>query len=258
MKKKVVSVQEEITMKNEHISYKLADTTMQGEFFYQEDKKEKRPCILVAHAWMGQDDFARNKAKSLVEQGYIGFAIDIYGNKTHVDTPEEAQKLMLPLFYDRALLQERLQAAYNAAKRHPLVDSAKIGGIGFCFGGLSIIELFRSGVPLQGAVSFHAILGDEMAGKKAKTVPIHPGIKGSLMMLHGYDDPLVTSHDIDRMQKELTKANVDWQMHIYGHTSHAFTVPQANNKAMGLIYNQLSEKRSWISMMNFFEEVFSR
>lgn len=244
-------------MKSEKVTYKHADTTMHGEIFYEETG-EKRPCVLVSHAWMGQDDFALNKAKSLASLGYVGFAVDYYGDKKHVNTPEEASALMLPLFFDRALLQERLKAAFNEACRHPMVDAKKMGGIGFCFGGLGIIELFRSGVDLRGAVSFHAILADEKEGKKAKTVPIQQNIKGSLLVLHGYEDPMVTPQDIDRFQKELSQANVDWQMHIYSHTTHAFTVPQANNKSMGLMYNPVSEKRSWLSMKNFFTEVFSR
>ncbi len=244
-------------MKSEKVTYRHADTTMHGELFYEESN-EKRPCVLVSHAWMGQDDFARSKAKSLAELGYIGFAVDYYGDKKEVSTPEEATKLMLPLFFDRALLQERLKAAYYEACRHPMVDEKKIGGIGFCFGGLGIIELFRSGVDLRGAVSFHALLANKKDGAYAKTLPIQQNIKGSLLMLHGYEDPMVTAADIDRTQKELSEANVDWQMHIYSNTTHAFTVPKANNKSMGLVYNPLSERRSWISMKNFFSEVFSR
>lgn len=243
-------------MNTERVSYRHDATMMQGELYYEEGITEPMPCVLVAHAWMGQDDFARSKARSLAQCGYVGFAIDLYGNAKLVQSKEEAIALMMPLFFDRQLLQARLKAAYEVARQHPLVDPKKIGGIGFCFGGLSIIELFRSGADMRGAVSFHAVLGDEKEGQKAKTVPIASGIKGSLLILHGYDDPLVTPHDIDACQKELTAANVDWQMHIYGHTSHAFTVPHANDKSMGLLYNPVAEKRSWRTMKNFFEEVF--
>lgn len=243
-------------MNSEHISYRAGDTLLQGEMYYSQDIKDPKPCILVAHAWMGQDDFARSKARSLASLGYVGFAIDLYGNAINARSNEEAAALMAPLFMDRALLQARLKAAFEVACQHPEVNAKKIGGIGFCFGGLSIIELFKSGVDLQGAVSFHAILGDERGGKKAKTVPIAQGIKGSLLILHGHDDPLVTADDIARCQKELTEARVDWQMNVYSNTSHAFTVPHANDKSAGLVYNQLTEKRTWRAMKNFFEECF--
>ena len=242
-------------MINERISYMQDNTLFQGEMYYDENLKETAPCILVAHAWMGQDDFARAKARSLASLGYVGFAIDYYGNAKVVHTKEEATSLMQPLFLDRVSIQARLKAALDVAAQHPKVNPKKIGGIGFCFGGLCVIELFRSGADMRGAVSFHGILGDEKEGKKAKTVPLASGIKGSLLVLHGYDDPMVTHEDIVKFQKELNDAHIDWQMHFYGNTSHAFTVPQANDKSMGLMYNPVSEKRSWRSMKNFFEEV---
>lgn len=243
-------------MNSEEIAYKAGDTLMKGELYYSEDIKGPKPCILVAHAWMGQDDFARSKARSLASLGYVGFAIDLYGNGKVAKTKEEAAALMSPLFMDRALLQSRLKAAFDVACQHPEVDSKKIGAIGFCFGGLAAIELFRSGAEVRGAVSFHAVLGDEQGGKKAKTVAIASGIRGSLLMMHGHDDPLVSAEDIAKCQKDLTDAHVDWQMHVFGNTSHAFTVPYSNDKEMGLIFNPLSEKRSWRAMKNFFEEKF--
>lgn len=150
-------------MKNERVLYECDGVGFQGELYYE--KPGKKPCVLVAHAWMGQDDFAREKAKSLAKLGYVGFAVDLYGEAKNAHSADEAVKLMAPLFMDRKLLQNRLKAAFEVAKNHPEVDAARIGGIGFCFGGLSIIELFRSGVDVKGVVSFHAVLGDEKEGK---------------------------------------------------------------------------------------------
>lgn len=207
----------------------------------------KRPCILVAHAWMGQDDFARDKAKRLTELGYCGFAVDLYGDAKCADNAAQASELMTPLVLDRALLQGRMLAAYEAVKNHPQVDSTKMGAMGFCFGGLATLELFRAGAPLKAAVTFHAVLGD-------MPLPLQPGITGSLLMLHGHDDPLVAQDNIRSLQTELTLASIDWQMHIYGNTSHAFTNPHANDKSSGLLYNAKADARSWQAMQNFFTE----
>ena len=227
----------------------------EGRFYYQEGKS-KLPCVLVAHAWKGQDDFARDKAQELAKCGYVGFAIDLYGGAKRVETKEEAFEMMSPLYFDRALLQKRLKAAFDEACNHPMVDPQKIAVIGFCFGGLAAIELFKSGLDVKGAVSFHGLLSDEMNGKKAKTLPMQSGIKGSLLILHGYDDPLVSASDVARCQNELNEAGVDWQMHTYGQTKHAFTVVGADDPSMGLKYNATSEKRAFRSMKSFFEEVF--
>ena len=128
--------------------------------------------------------------------------------------------------------------------------------MGFCFGGLTVIELLRSGVDLRGVVSFHGLLGDRIENFQAKMQPPASKLKGSILILHGYEDPLVSPNDIDSIQKEFTQAEVDWQMNIYGQTSHAFTNPMAQQKKDGMFYNPLACARAMNSMHNFFEERF--
>ena len=57
-------------------------------------------------------------------------------------------------------------------------------------------------------------------------------------------------------KNEMTESEADWQFINYGNTYHAFTNPLANDVAMGTVYNHESDKRSWIAMTNFLEEVF--
>lgn len=245
-------------MRTETKNYFAGATKHQGYYAYPDGPKEPRPAVIVAHAWLGQDDFARQKAEELAKLGYVGFAADIYGEGIQAKNPEDAQKLMLPLFFDRKLLQERMTAAFNEVDQNPLVDSKKVGVIGFCFGGLAAIELFRSGTPIRGACSFHAILGNSMGDHKAKTVAIAKNIKGSLLILHGYEDPSVSSEDVQRMQSDLSDAEVDWQMNTYGRTVHAFTNPEAHDHENGRVYNAETSRRAWRSMQDFFQDIFSK
>lgn len=242
-------------IRTEIITYTCGSATHKG-FLAAPAANSKVPGILVAHAWRGLDAFARKKAVALAELGYAALATDVYGDGVTAETDEEAFALMLPLFLDRRLLQNRIAAAYKTLKSNPLVDPERIGAIGFCFGGLTVIELLRSGTPVRGVASFHAVLGDEIAGNKADPVAIAGGIKGRLLALHGHDDPLVSASALAAFQNELTAAGIDWQLVIYGHTSHAFTNPEARDMKSGLFYNADADRRSWQSMRNFFEEVF--
>ena len=246
-------------MKNEQVWYQIDGKTFNGYLTFPSSKgqtTQRRPAIIIAHAWMGQDQFARHKADALAELGYIGFAADLYGEGKTASNSEEAQSLMLPLFEDRALLQKRIRAAYEVLRQHPAVDPSNIGAIGFCFGGLTVIELLRNGADVKGVVSFHGVLGNTMGDIHAKTVPIAKVIKGSLLILHGYEDPLVSQQDLSNMQKEMSGAHVDWQLNIYSHTSHAFTNPEQQDKEHGLLFNPLSSERAWWAMIHFFSERF--
>ena len=243
-------------MKEETVLYKSADTTCRGFLAYDPTKTAKSPAVIVIHAWRGLDDFSKQKARMLAELGYVGFSADLYGAGATATTDDKAYELMSPLFVDRKLLRERMVSAYETIKAMPFVDANRIGAIGFCFGGLSAIELFRSGVDLRGVVSFHALMGTTIGDLQAQAIPSTPSTKSSILMLHGHDDPYVSRQDIENITKEFTEAKVDWQMHLYSHTSHAFTNPQANDPTGALKYNPLSDQRSWLEMTNFFEEVF--
>lgn len=244
-------------MHKEDVEYICEDTFLKGYAVYSEESLAKRPGVIVAHAWKGQDDFAKQKAEDLARLGYIGFAADLYGEGIVVKSNEEALSLMLPLFLDRQLLRARINAAFKTLQMHPMVDPNAIGAIGFCFGGLTVIELLRSGADVRGVVSFHGVLGNTMGEQKAQLAPDSEVISGSLLILHGNDDPLVSHKDIISIQQEFTKANVDWQMHIYGHCQHAFTNPEASDTKAGLVFNAKANDRSWQTMCNFFDEIFT-
>ncbi|MCE5315834.1 MAG: dienelactone hydrolase family protein [Parachlamydia sp.] len=244
-------------MHEEKVAYNAGKTACNGYMVYDSSIEGKRPAVLVVHAWMGQDDFARQKAWQLAKLGYVGFAADIYGNGVRASTQQEAEALMTPLFFDRCLLRERVVAAYEALRQQSVVDTDRMGTIGFCFGGLTAIELLRSGANLRGVVSFHAVLANARGNQTATVVPIAEQVHGSLLVLHGHEDPSVSREDIERLQSEMNSAGVDWQMHLYSHTVHAFTNPAVSDYQGGLAFNEKANNRSWQSMRNFFGEVFS-
>lgn len=237
------------------------DTKCHGYIIYDDTvtlpTKKLKPLVLVAHAWRGQDDFAKQKAQALAKLGFVSFVVDYYGEGKTATTSDQAAALMKPLFLDRKLLQERMQAALQSATSLKIVDSTQVAVIGFCFGGLAAIELFRSGANIARTVTFHAVLGNTLSGIHAKTVPIASEIPGSLLILHGYDDPLVSQSDSRAIQIELQNAKVDWQMVLFGNTQHAFTVPDAKEPTLGLSYNKTSAERSWLLMKQFFSEAFT-
>lgn len=242
-------------MHEEQFIYYVEGKIYEG-FLASQDVNKKRPAILIFPFWKGMTEIVFEAARSLARMGYAGIAVDYYGDGKAIDSDDEAAKCMSELFVDRALLQKRIKIAYEAAKQNPAVDPSRIAAAGFCFGGLVAIELLRSGVDLKGTVSFHGLYAVQFNGLAAKMVPISPGIKGSLLLMHGYEDPLNSPEDIKAIQEEMTKNNVDWQMHIFGQTMHSFTDPDAHKPEQGMNYNQKSESRAMLLAHNFYQEVF--
>lgn len=237
-------------MKTQYIEYHDDHTVLEGYYVYDDKTAGKRPAVLVAHDWSGRNDFARQKAEKLAALGYAAFALDMYGKGILGGTVEERTALIQPFFADRALLRKRVTAALNTVKKLEQVDQARIGAIGFCFGGMCVLDLARSGADIRGVVSFHGIFA------APENLP-NAAIKAKVLALHGHDDPMVPPEQVLALETELTKAKVDWQIHVYGNTMHAFSNPAANDPKLGTVYNPVAEKRSWQAMKDFFNEVLA-
>jgi dienelactone hydrolase len=201
-----------------------------------------RPVVLVAHAWQGHCEFAREKAHMLADLGYLGFAIDVYGNGRRGTTPEENSALMTPWIQDRAALRRRLLAAVAAARALPGVDAQRVGVIGFCFGGLCAFDLARANAPgLRAAIGFHGLFMPPNLGAQES-------IKAKVLALHGYDDPMAKPDAMVGFADEMTRAHADWQVVAYGATGHAFTNPHAHDHANGLFYREIIANRAFAAM----------
>lgn len=75
------------------------------------------------------------------------------------DIQDENQKLRTPLMRDRNLMQRRAFKAMDTFKATGLVNKDQIAAIGFCFGGLVVLDMARTGdSSLLGVASFHGIL----------------------------------------------------------------------------------------------------
>ncbi len=229
--------------------YYLHDEEFHGFLAYDDQHDKPRPAVLVAPDWSGCNHFAQEKAIKLAEMGYLAFALDMYGMGRVGATDDEKMALMGPLVNDRRLVRTRMQAAYDAVVAMPEVDGQPISAIGFCFGGLCVLDLARSGADLKATVSFHGLLN------KPIELPSHP-IQSKILVLHGYDDPSVSHEDVKVFCQEMTDADVDWQVHMYGNTMHAFTNPEAKFPELGRAYNASADRRSWMAMVNFLQEVF--
>ena len=232
------------------VGYLDEGVLLEAFFAYDDAIEGRRPAVLINHAWGGRDEFVAEKAKKIAELGYVGFAVDMYGKGISGASVEENEKLMQPFIDDRKMLLQRIHAALYAVKLLPWVDDKKIAALGFCFGGLCVLDLARSGADIKGVISFHGLLSapDNTEGN---------AIAAKVLALHGYDDPMSSSEQVVALQKELTKSGADWQFHSYGKTMHAFTNPAANNPDFGTVYQSDADRRSWLTMKNFLEEIFT-
>lgn len=229
------------------VEYSDGSVNLEGFFACDEAATQPAAGVLVAHAWGGRDEFVCEKAKNLAKLGYAAFALDMYGKGILGGSTEENTALMQPYMEDRSLLQRRINVGLQTMAGLVEVDANRIAAMGFCFGGLCVLDLARSGAAIRAVVSFHGILA-ALGNTQGNA------INAKILVLHGNDDPMVPRSDITALQQELTQAGCDWQFHSYGNTMHAFTNPVANDADFGTVYHETFDRRSWQSMQNFLHE----
>ena len=239
-----------MTIQTRLVEYQDKGTTLEAFMAWDDAVGGPRPAVAIAHTWAGRSAFEEGKALELAEQGYVGFALDMYGKGVLGSSPEENTALMTPLMEDRAALQQRINTAIVTLRQQAEVDPGRVAASGYCFGGLCVLDLARSGSDVCGVVSLHGLFNPP--GNTAGTP-----ITARVLCLHGYDDPMAKPQSMLELAAELSAAGADWQVHAYGNTVHAFTNPQADNAAMGTLYSPTAERRSRAAMADFLQECFA-
>ena len=236
----------------EKAEYKKGDVTFKTIVAYDTAVQGKQPAILIGPTWTGPGEYVEGRAASLAKMGYVVLVADIYGNGLQPARGKDAAAQMDIYMKDRSLLRERMRAGYDALRVDARVDARKIFAVGYCFGGTGVLELARSGSELAGVVVFHGIL-DTPTPQDAKN------IKAPVLVLNGADDPLVPPAAAQAFEQEMRNAKVDWQFVNYSGTKHAFSDPSSGtDQTRGSVYNEKSDRRSWIAMQNFLREIADR
>ncbi|MGI9238009.1 MAG: dienelactone hydrolase family protein [Woeseiaceae bacterium] len=239
-----------MSVKTRLVDYDDGQVNYQGMLAFDDARAGAKPGVLVAHTIRGRTAFEERKAQALAELGYAALAIDVYG-KTELRTDDEnTRSQMNALKADREKLGRRLALALEVLNLQPEVDASQTAAIGFCFGGLCVLDLARSDEQLAGVVSFHGLLDapENWATRSIDT---------KVLVLHGWEDPMATPDSVLELSREMSAAGADWQVHAYGNTVHAFTNPAASDTTRGTVYDAAADRRSWVAMTNFLDELFS-
>lgn len=236
-------------IKTKTITYKDGDVTLQGTMAWDSAKTGKRPGVLVVHEWWGLNDYAKSRAKKLATEGYVAFAIDMYGEGKVTNHPKEAGKWAKQINSNIENWTRRAGLGLAVLNADPHVAKGKTAAIGYCFGGSTVIQMAYAGLDVKAVASFHGSLPPA-----AKFVTL---VRPRIFVAHGRDDTFINAKRIADFKAGLDRAKADWELVVYSGTKHSFTNPGADARGIkGLAYNARSDKRSWAAMKMMFDEVF--
>ena len=242
-----------MTARIRSIDYDHDGHALRGELAWDDEWTEPRPCVVVVHdAMKSTQGFEEERAVTLAGLGYVGFALDVYGAGISGEDNEDSFRLMQPFQEDRQLLQARLLAGLRTAAAEPEVDASLMAAIGYCFGGMCVLDLARMNAPVLGVGSFHGLLTPPPWPAGAPTEAIQPRV----LAMHGWDDPYVRPDTIESFAREMSERSADWQILAFGNTLHSFTNIRYNMPDEGVAYDAKADERSWAALTRFLQELF--
>jgi dienelactone hydrolase len=139
----------------QEVGYRDGDADLTGIFVSDDRRTEKGPGILVVHGGAGLDEHAKGRAKRLSEVNFVVFACDMYGNGVAGDR-QRVMATLTDLRKNPAKLRRRVCAGLDVLRSHPLVDH-RTAAVGYCFGGMTVLELARSGTDVLGSSAFMGV-----------------------------------------------------------------------------------------------------
>ena len=210
-----------------------------------------RPGVLLGPDWSGPTEPTQRIAEQIAMLGYPCLLLDVYGAGVRGDPQGDNSALMDPLLADRGLVRRRAKAGLQAALSHPRFDSTRIAALGYCFGGLVVLDLARANPSeLVAVATMHAAL-------HAPTDLDERPVSARLLVCHGWSDPMVPREDLVAFCDEMTKADADFRVHLHGHAMHAYSYPGLNAPERGLAYNEAAATRSWEAVVGFLTEALT-
>ncbi|MGH8153325.1 MAG: dienelactone hydrolase family protein [Rhodanobacteraceae bacterium] len=240
-------------VRSDRVDYQAGDKPAEGVLVWDASVKTPRPGLLMIPNWLGINRTTIDFAKEIAGHDYVVFMGDMYGKDTRPGDREQAKAAAGPLFADRGLLRRRVVAAFDQLERlaetHAApINAMKLGAIGFCFGGTSVLDLARTGSDVAAVVSFHGGLGCDDSS-------LAKHIRARALVMNGSNDTATMPGAPDFLE-EMKNNTAPWQFVVFGGAVHCFAEPWENSPP-NCVYNAPVAKRAFALMHDWLDEAFT-
>ncbi|WP_370031022.1 dienelactone hydrolase family protein [Qipengyuania mesophila] len=221
-----------------------ADGAVELTALHARPRGTPRAAVAIFPTFMNSTPGVEAKARLLVEAGYAVLIGDFYGPEAPADF-EEAFVAMGRLRADPQAMRNRLRATIDLLRE--LEPALPQLAIGFCLGGMAVLEMARDGQKLVGVVSFHGLL--------ETALPADKPIPARILVCHGDADALVPRTQVTGFWKEMDAVQADWHFHSYSGVEHGFTNPRMLDGSPNPAYDASAHRQSWAAMHALFDEL---
>jgi carboxymethylenebutenolidase len=172
------------------------------------------PAVLLVHEFFGINEDIIQKADLLAEEGYLVLAVDAYRGNTSALIP---RAVWLVLTTPQDQIRADIDAGYTYLAGLPQVDPARIGAVGFCFGGTQVMNLGTRNPDLAGLMIYY--------GNGPITDPQALGVMGQsgpVLGIYGELDRGIPLEQVRGFEQAMNSRGITNQVTVYPGVGHAF------------------------------------
>ncbi|MCW2236712.1 dienelactone hydrolase family protein [Azospirillum canadense] len=223
----------------DRISYQGATGDVAG-YLARPKLVEKAPAVIVIHENRGLNPYVEDVTRRLAVAGFIAMVPDLLSplGGTPQDA-DQARDMIAKLDPDKTVNNLIGGMSFLMAHRY---SNAKVGAIGFCWGGGFVNRLAIKAPDLKAAVAFYGPTPD----------PALVGtIKAPLLLHYAGLDQNITAK-VPAYDEALKKAGVEHTIYIYEGVNHAF-----HNDTSAERYNKDAAELAWGRSIEFLKSKLS-
>lgn len=196
------------------------------------------PAVLMVHEWWGLNEEITHMADRLAQEGYVVLAMDTYRGQVTSQIP---RAIFLRVTMPEAQVDQDMQSAYEYLISLPQVDTERIGGIGFCYGGGVILRHATRNPALRATINLYgATIDDPQAFGALLTEDA-----GAVLGIFGSADAQIPLQRVEAFEMALQEAGILHQVTVYEDMPHAFLQPDN-------IDEDGAPRDAWLEILDFF------
>ena len=205
-----------------------------GGFLALPDGNAPHPGVVVIHEAYGLNDNIRGITRRLADEGYAGFAVDLFAGRNRAICMARYMAGMLMGSLNRYGIDD-LKTALTFLAKHPAVDARRLGAIGFCMGGGFAIAWACTDSRLKAIAPFY--------GANPRPLDV---VKRLCPVVGSYPERDFTAGSARHLDRALTRHGIEHDMKVYPQTRHFFFNDQ--NPA----YDKEAADDAWQRVLRFF------
>jgi carboxymethylenebutenolidase len=220
-----------------NVTFPAADGTLINGVLAQPGTDGKYPAMIMVHEWWGLNTEIKEMAQILAIENYVVLAPDTYRGKVATTVPGA---IALRVSADKDRVDSDMQAAFDYLASLPNVDPARIGVMGFCYGGGVALRHAVNNPQIAVTVNLYGEVIEDAANFGALLDTKRP-----VLGIFGEADQQIPVAEANAFRVALETAQIPSAVTIYPGMPHAFVNPSSIADVEG------EPRRAWQEILRF-------